>query len=272
MHPHDTTTKLRTPRCPTCQKIMHLDGTCTNCAKPEVAEYYRLQAQGLRCCNICKEVRALADFALIRKGQERRCTICRDCSDAKNKAYRDANAARLKARQDARKQERHENYKRWYADPENRRKLRAHSTQWKKRNPDKEREWRRKWSRANPDKVRVQAALSRARRANLPATLTIEDWGRAVAHWQGRCAYCDKQEGLLKRTRLTSEHFVPLSLPDSPGSTPDNIIPVCHSCNERRRRQDVRKWLTKTFGTAHADRMLAKIAAYFDWVRDLQLL
>lgn len=268
MQPHDTTPKLRAPRCPTCKKAMRLDGTCTNCAKPEVAEYYRLDAQGLRRCNICQDVRPLTDFALIRKGQARRRTICRACSDTKNKAYRDANTMRLKERQGERKQERHENYKRWYADPDNRRKLREYGKQWKRLNPDKDLEHRRKWESANHLKVVTRNQRRRARRASLPDNFSAENWQHAIEYFDSRCAYCGNQPGLFHYTTLSVEHFIPLSSPDCPGTVPENIIPACLSCNASRNDQDVSIWLVGKFGKRIASTRLLKIAGFLEMVKE----
>lgn len=73
-----------------------------------------------------------------------------------------------------------------------------------------------------------------ARKKSLPATLTEEDWQRALDHFGHRCAYCGR-EG-----RLAQEHFVPLTLGGP--YTPDNIVPSCKPCNTRKRNHLPEEW------------------------------
>lgn len=73
----------------------------------------------------------------------------------------------------------------------------------------------------------VNSHLLRARRAGLPATLTIEQWFYTLEFFGGFCAYCQRKPGIIL------EHFIPLSL--GGGTTSDNCIPSCYSCNARKR-------------------------------------
>ncbi len=74
----------------------------------------------------------------------------------------------------------------------------------------------------------VQAQRLRAEKENLIATLTIEQWLHTLAYFEGLCAYC------RYRTGVVLEHFVPLSL--GGGTTFDNCVPSCYSCNAKKGR------------------------------------
>lgn len=67
----------------------------------------------------------------------------------------------------------------------------------------------------------------RARKSQLEATLTLEQWQAIIRAYQGRCAYCGR-----KIRKLTQDHVVPVSLGGS--YTPSNIIPSCLSCNSSK--------------------------------------
>lgn len=73
---------------------------------------------------------------------------------------------------------------------------------------------------------RLTQQLSRARRAGLPATLTQIEWARTIKYFNGKCAYC------LRDKYNVVEHFVPMI--KGGGTTKDNCIPACWSCNSRK--------------------------------------
>lgn len=70
---------------------------------------------------------------------------------------------------------------------------------------------------------RLKDQLTRARRANLPDTLTLEQWISTLDHFQWKCAYCEERDYQLL------EHFIPLS--HGKGTTQDNCVPACTKCN-----------------------------------------
>jgi hypothetical protein len=76
-------------------------------------------------------------------------------------------------------------------------------------------------------KIQVAARNAEAVRLGLPATLTAEEWGSAIAAFGGLCAYC----GTRKATDI--EHFV--AIPQGGGTTAGNCVPSCKPCNSKKR-------------------------------------
>lgn len=70
---------------------------------------------------------------------------------------------------------------------------------------------------------KVRYHNSRAKKANLPATLTLDQWAEALEYFQWKCAYCQKNEYTIL------EHYIPLG--HGKGTTVDNCVPACGSCN-----------------------------------------
>jgi hypothetical protein len=68
--------------------------------------------------------------------------------------------------------------------------------------------------------------LRQARIRGLQATLTFREWIETLDYFNWRCAYCGHRFELL-------EHFIPLSL--GGGTTRDNCVPGCYSCNTKKR-------------------------------------
>lgn len=73
-----------------------------------------------------------------------------------------------------------------------------------------------------PIKEHINGHLTRARKAKTPATLTLEEWTETVDFFNHRCAYCGKPYQIL-------EHLLPIS--KGGGTTKDNCLPACYSCN-----------------------------------------
>lgn len=79
-------------------------------------------------------------------------------------------------------------------------------------------------------------ARYKARKAQLPATLTPQDWEYIKDGFAHRCVYCNRQ-----MQRLTQDHIIPVSR--GGGYTPDNIVPACASCNSRKHCRDAIMYL-----------------------------
>ena len=84
-----------------------------------------------------------------------------------------------------------------------------------------------RWAKANPDKRRRNEHRRRARMANLPATLTTEQWQEILESYGHACAYCG-----ATGVPLEQEHMIPVSR--GGGYTAANIVPACGPCNSRK--------------------------------------
>ena len=69
---------------------------------------------------------------------------------------------------------------------------------------------------------RVSHQCTRARKAGLPATLTMVEWLQTLIDFGGRCAYCSGPFDDL-------EHYIPIS--QGGGTTAQNCVPACRYCN-----------------------------------------
>lgn len=113
----------------------------------------------------------------------------------------------------------------------------------------------------------------RARARHLPRKYTANQWIRALDYFSRKnihcCAVCGRPPGLWHT--LSADHWIPISSPDCPGTVPTNIVPLCHGidgCNNSKNSRDPVEWLTDKFGSRRAKRILARIEAYFAWVKE----
>lgn len=122
--------------------------------------------------------------------------------------------------------------------------------------------------RSQPDHVRTVSAEKyqrrRARELNLPFDFTKEDWRICKEYFSQKCATCRKQT-----SRLVRDHWVSLvdNSPSNPGYTKTNIAPLCRSCNSSKSDREATEWLVHKFGRVEGLAILARITAYFEWVR-----
>lgn len=124
----------------------------------------------------------------------------------------------------------------------------------------------------NPEIMKAATHRRRARKQDLPDTLTAQDWLNCLEYWNHRCVVCDRPKGLFHT--LAMDHWVPLTDPrhDNPGTVPENIIPLCHGiggCNNSKHNTDPVVWLERKLGKKQAAEKLAEIEAYFNFVCEL---
>lgn len=110
-------------------------------------------------------------------------------------------------------------------------------------------------------KVRKQAAEVReSRKANVPNTLSDDDWQFALEFFNHRCAVCERP--VNDWLKLSKDHWIPIS--KGGGTTPDNIVPLCHGfdgCNSSKNNHEPDVWLIRMF--PEAEEIKARIGRFF---------
>lgn len=196
----------------------------------------------LKRCGHCKQEkpRTTKYFtpAVLRKNTS---GYCKQCSRAYDKAR---NAKRKKERATAEKQR----YAKHHA------RIKVVQKAWRTKNPEKLRR-----------KSQINEARRNARERTLPDTFTAAQWARCKQYWGYACVYCGREEGF--EWTMSIEHFIALSIPDSPGTVATNILPACHGtygcCNVSKGNKDAKTWLIEKLGPRQAAKKLAEIATYF---------
>lgn len=126
-------------------------------------------------------------------------------------------------------------------------------------------------------RIRKQKVVSvnkrRARKRELIADLTEQQWKDCLAYWDNRCAVCGNAADMWRF--LAQDHWIPVKLKG--GTTATNIVPLCHSqkgdpagvpsCNISKGYKDPIEWLIKRFGKQKAQEIANRINTYFEWVK-----
>ena len=96
------------------------------------------------------------------------------------------------------------------------------------------------------------AQLQRARRQNLPATLTPRQWLDTLDYFSWRCAYC------LRADFACLDHYVPVI--QGGGTTQANCVPACASCNSAKGGRAPAGYLIKANAFTRVAEYLAQFA------------
>jgi hypothetical protein len=261
--------------------------------KPPVRDGYMI-------CSNCKEEKLATPefFRRDSRTQSGLASLCRDCArkDAKiwreNKLeedpeyqsrlywkHRDKNVARsrgyyLRNRDETnrkRREDRKQNPEKYrQLDKEyynkNREQIIEHVRQWRKENRERYRLYNREWAENNPEAfdamMRAAWQRRRARRLNLPVDFTNDDWLYCLEYWNHQCAVCGSDEN------LHADHWIALSVDESPGTVADNMVVLCGHCNKTKHAIEPVRWLIETFGEEFAMQKLAEVEAYFRHVQE----
>lgn len=90
----------------------------------------------------------------------------------------------------------------------------------------------------NRKRVRFVRKVAKYKRRSimevLPSTLTSVQWDDCKVYFGSKCAYCGINED------VTMDHFIPIS--DMGGTTKENIVPACRSCNSSKSNRKFSKW------------------------------
>lgn len=102
----------------------------------------------------------------------------------------------------------------------------------------------------------------RKRMAELPNTLTREQWHYACDWFDSCCAYCGAEAG---RVFLTEDHLVPIS--KGGPRTALNILPCCWSCNSSKQSTRADTWIYWRFGIVEGQEVIDRIVTYLTEVQ-----
>lgn len=134
---------------------------------------------------------------------------------------------------------------------ENKEYFEEYNRKYYEENKDKINEQKREYYQENREMFIMWNQNRKALMAELPYTLTKEEWFIILAHFNHECAYCGiSEEGLHQ------EHIIPVS--KGGGYEKGNIIPACQNCNLSKHNKDLEDWYPKreSFTTERLDKII----------------
>lgn len=167
---------------------------------------FRLLPKGMRKCSTCKEVK---EKELFYKDRGRASGVSPKCKKCTNEYLREKRKSPHRP------------------DLEVRRK-------WTEENREKLRQQNREYRSANLLKHSINQANRRTRKEELPNTLTHEETVEILKTFEYKCSICEEDYEHL-------DHFIPISSGHG-GTTKENIVPMCASCNISKRDTNPFEW------------------------------
>ncbi len=249
-------------------------GNCKKCrARQEGFRYIEplpCVPAGYRYCKACQQTYPLTD-EYFQLGTHSGRYYCKRCVQESKRIWAERNRNHVhnyfqQYRQSHR--ERDQENARHYRE-NNRDKIRATNRKYYHAHKHEYQQARRMRSARYPYLRVAEKQRRRARQQALPCGFTRDDWRKCLDYWDNRCAACGRPKGLWHT--IAADHWIPLSNPDCPGTIPTNIIPLCHGvdgCNNSKASHDPTQWLIDHFGKRKAQDILARVEAYFTWIKE----
>ena len=188
---------------------------------------------GVKTCTVCGIEKPLSEFYKCGNGGYR--SYCKKCANAKARHYQEKNRDHIIET----KRQYHKDHKA-EIDAYNHKYYKNHAEEVKQRVKD--------WVEANPERAREHKVISQqrqmSRKLGLETDYMIEDWQQCkdffTINGQLHCAYCGKP---IPNDEVTQEHIIARYV--GGGYIPENIIPVCMSCNTTKFTHDFLVWYRK---------------------------
>lgn len=245
----------------------------------------------MKYCKGCKTEKELSEFYNNKREKDGKSFYCKFCMNEKAQQWRVMNPEKLKEGMKRRGKKYYQNHLEKEQERARQKNMRPENVQRRKQKYDsnkeeilesqhlyrlnnldevREKDRKKKARQRASGQDRVWAEKRRARKLSLPDTLTLEQWKHALLYWNNRCAICDREFGKSIDYRCAADHWIPLSAENCPGTTIDNMIPLCHGkdgCNNSKSTKLPQEWLLKRFGEEKANELLTNVNLYFETVR-----
>lgn len=174
----------------------------------------------MKTCTKCNETKPLQAFGEDSRRSDGRSSRCRACLHAYQVAYREANRARLRAKNAQWRADNPEYGAAYYAENKGLR------TRYRRDNPEVNRRAQDKYDRANPHQRWKRHYQESALRYGL--TPVVENFTKVdvIEQYGDACAYCE--DGLFEEL----DHYVPIKAGGP--HTLANVRPSCTACNRAK--------------------------------------
>ncbi len=202
--------------------------TCTKCGEMKgFGEFYRRAdtCDGLQPhCSTCDSAKSKNHYWKNKEYHSKRSKIWREA----NRGYRKEQAAKYnEENKEYLKECSRKRYRKNLV--QNRERNNKYHRKYYQRNKRRIKKRNKEYRALNPERHRIIKQRRRARKRQLPATLTEDQWQETLEACNHKCVYCGApwKDG---------EHFVPES--KGGGYTVNNILPACKRCNLTKSDKD----------------------------------
>lgn len=165
-----------------------------------------------RCCR-CQMVLDKAKFTPDNRHVDGLMSACKECNAERVGQYRVTNSGKVK-----------ESQQRHYA--RNKDQIKYTVRQYREENLEKVKRTKRRHYQENTEVYRASRQNRRARRRSNGGHISTAEWQSVLDRFNGKCAKCGSADN------IHMDHVVPLAKGGK--HSPDNIQPLCQTCNLRK--------------------------------------
>jgi len=219
---------------------------------------------GFKFCNKCGEEKPNTNEYFYKSkyytdGLSTTCKICAtEYRQQYNAEHKEQNIERAKLyRQAHREQHRLYNYEYYKKHP---------MSEEKKRELYKRRKaYVKIYDQTHKEEMRIRNQKRRAKKKQLPSSLTKKQWLEIKERFDNKCCYCGEEK------TLTQDHFIPFV--NGGEYTLNNILPACAWCNYSKGGRDFFDWYPKQeFYDKKREKALLKFLGYKGRIQQLALM
>lgn len=218
--------------------------------------------EGFAFCNKCGKELPHTDeyFKRDKKCHDGLTGTCRVCIAEQRKQYYAENSDWIYEKQKQYKQIHKEEYRVYYCKyRKNHPNILSEQQIANKRLSDK------KYYQTHKEVYLFYSHKYKARKRQLPNTLTESQWLNIKSYFHNKCAYCGKE------IPLTQEHFIPVSKGGE--YTHNNILPACQSCNSSKGNRNFFIWYPKyKFYSKKREKQILTFLGYKGEIQQLALM
>lgn len=236
-------------------------GTCRKCMgiidppKPR---------EGFKHCSKCgKELPNTSEYFKNNKGSHGGLTArCRECIKEQRKKYYEENKEWISEKEKQYYQKHkaeHYAYCRKYRQEHPKVYILTEQQRVRKKENDKI------YHQLHKEEARINRHNYKAKKRQLPNTLTEQQWQVIKDYFDNKCCYCGKEK------LLTQDHFIPVSKGGE--YTHNNILPACGSCNSSKGNRNFFEWYPKhNYYSKKRERKLLQFLGYSGKTQQLALM
>lgn len=245
-----------------CTKIRDgYNGICRECRGSKFAP---IPKEGFKFCSKCgKELPNTLEYFMKSKGKSGIGTTCRNCSLEYKRRYNAENREWIN--------EKNRQYNLTHKE-----EISVYGREYRKTHPHKpkpqteesrerKRNYVKIYDQTHKEEMRIKCNRRRAKKRQLPSTLTKKQWLEIKEYFGNKCVYCGKE------LPLQQEHFIPLSKGGE--YTHNNIVCACAECNYSKGDKDFFLWYPKQpFYNSKREQTLLKFLGYKGKTQQLALM
>ena len=221
--------------------------------------------EGFKFCNKCgEELPDTLEYFKKGKGKSGIGKVCLKCSLEYHRKYNAENREWINEKGKQYNQL-HKEEKRLYGQEYRKNHPRIITDEMREKMREYKKDYAKIYDQTHKEEMRIKCNRRRAKKRQLPSTLTKKQWLEIKEYFDNKCVYCGKE------LPLQQEHFIALHRGGE--YTNNNIVCACASCNYSKGDRDFFSWYPKQkFYSKKREKRILGFLGYIGKTQQLALM